>query len=180
MPRAQHIYTHALTGKLPSTVADGLLMYSTAYCLYDVLVRINNPGVDYSGDVLRHARQPGWLGRNEVYLHFPCVTFLLYLYAVPQAIGRLACLLHQLYQARAARINLYSAAPVLVSTAASRYRRRNCKRGGHDRKDNKGFNDSQKYRCCRFLYLRYEESMFSVPRLSFASSLTFSSNQRAI
>ncbi|KAH6884697.1 hypothetical protein BKA70DRAFT_1237562 [Coprinopsis sp. MPI-PUGE-AT-0042] len=54
-----------LKGKMAGTVADNLAMYTTAYGLCDIAVRLQGIPDELSRTpTLRHRRQPGWIGKN--------------------------------------------------------------------------------------------------------------------
>ncbi|KAH6879976.1 hypothetical protein BKA70DRAFT_1447684 [Coprinopsis sp. MPI-PUGE-AT-0042] len=54
-----------LKGKMAGTVADNLAMYTTAYGLCDIAVRLQGIPDELSHTpALRHRHQPGWIGKN--------------------------------------------------------------------------------------------------------------------
>ncbi|KAH6906912.1 hypothetical protein BKA70DRAFT_1223778 [Coprinopsis sp. MPI-PUGE-AT-0042] len=64
VPR-DNFHRSLLKGKITGTVADNLAMYTTAYGLCDIAVRLEGiPDEVLHTPTLRHRRQPGWIGEN--------------------------------------------------------------------------------------------------------------------
>ncbi|KAH6909496.1 hypothetical protein BKA70DRAFT_1221737 [Coprinopsis sp. MPI-PUGE-AT-0042] len=64
VPR-DNFHRSLLKGKITGTVADNLAMYTTAYGLCDIAVRLQGiPDEVSHTPALRHRRQPGWIGEN--------------------------------------------------------------------------------------------------------------------
>ncbi|RXW21447.1 hypothetical protein EST38_g4400 [Candolleomyces aberdarensis] len=65
------------SGKLAPSVMEGLAMYTTAYRVYDVLVRLKgSAGCSSLPRPLRHKRQHGWIGKDSQWLNLAALSDL--------------------------------------------------------------------------------------------------------